>query len=235
MHRVDRRQQHAGEAREPDAERGHRRHVGLQRNAERADHVRVLHAGAHHAAERRLLQQEPEPGNAGDRDADQHHAIERIDEAADHHLPAQCLRNRIRQRRRAENHTQGLLRHHGEAEGEQERQDRIGAIEAAEQRALDDDAEQRHQHRRQHQRAAEAEIRRDHQREIRADGKEGAVREIDDAAEREDQRQPERDEEIINAVEQSIEDLLHQEHGHGTAFGCGGRMTMHAGDGANNE
>ena len=39
---------------------GDRRHVGLERDAERADHVGVLHAGAHDAAEGGALQQEPE-------------------------------------------------------------------------------------------------------------------------------------------------------------------------------
>ena len=56
--------------------------------------------------------------------------------------------------------------------------------------------------------AAEAEIGRQHQREIGADRVERAMREIDDAAEREDQRQAERDQQIVDAVEQAVEDLL---------------------------
>ena len=151
MDRIDRRQQHAGEPRKPDAERRHRGHIGLQRNAERADHVGILHAGAHHAAEGCLLQEQPQAGNAGYGDAEQDHAIERIDEAADRDLAAQPGRYRIGQWRRAEDHPQHLLRHHGEAERQQQREDRIGSIKAAEQGALDHHAEQRHRDRRCHE------------------------------------------------------------------------------------
>ena len=69
MHAGDRREQHAGEAGEADAERRDRRHVGLERDAERADHVGVLHARAHDAAERRAVEQEPGRAHGGDRDA----------------------------------------------------------------------------------------------------------------------------------------------------------------------
>ena len=60
MHREDRREHHTREPREPDADEGDRRHVGLERDAEGADHFRVLHAGPHDAAEGCPLQQEPE-------------------------------------------------------------------------------------------------------------------------------------------------------------------------------
>ena len=68
MHGVDGREQHAREARKPDAQRCDSGHVWLERDAERADHVGILHAGTHHAAERVRLQQEPKPGHAQDRD-----------------------------------------------------------------------------------------------------------------------------------------------------------------------
>ena len=65
----DRREQHAGKSRKADAERRDRHHVGLERDAERADHLGVLHAGAHHAAERRAVDQEPGERHGDDRDA----------------------------------------------------------------------------------------------------------------------------------------------------------------------
>src|SRR6202022_3443699 len=69
-----------------------------------------------------------------------------------------------------------------------------------------------------HERTAEAEIGRQHKREIGADRIERAMREIDDAAEREDQRQAKRDQEIVDAVKQPVEDLLCQQYG-GHGFG----------------
>ena len=50
-----------------------------------------------------------------------------------------------------------------------------------------------------------------HDREVGADGVEGAVRQIDDAAEREDQRQPERDQQVDRAEEQAVDHLLQDE------------------------
>ncbi len=47
--------------------------------------------------------------------------------------------------------------------------------------------------------------------EIGADRIEGAVGEVDDAAEREDQRQAERDQEVIDPVEQPVQYLLDEE------------------------
>ena len=61
-------------------------------------------------------------------------------------------------------------------------------------------------------RADEADaIRQDH-RQIGADGIEAAMREIDDAAEREDQREAERDEQVIRADQQAVENLLEDEN-----------------------
>ena len=50
--------------------------------------------------------------------------------------------------------------------------------------------------------------RKGHDREVRADGVEPAMREIDDASEREDERETERDQQIIGADEEAVEDLL---------------------------
>ena len=63
-------------------------------------------------------------------------------------------------------------------------------------------------------------VRQDH-REIGADGIETAMREIDDAAEREDQRKAERDEQVIGADQQSVENLLEDEDElHADDFAC---------------
>src|SRR6476661_6985655 len=82
------------------------------------------------------------------------------------------------------------------------------AMEAAEQGAFDHYAEQGNRDWRDHERPAEAEIGRKHKGEIGADRIKRAVGEIDDAAEREDQRQAKRDQQVIDAVKQPVEDLL---------------------------
>ena len=64
-----------------------------------------------------------------------------------------------------------LLGDHREAEGEQQREDRVGAVEAAEQEALDHDAEQPDQHRRRHEAAGEADAVGEHDGEIGADAR----------------------------------------------------------------
>ena len=147
-----------GKAGKADADRGDRHHVGLERDAERADHLGILHAGAHHAAERRAVDQEPGERDGDRRDHQHHQAVLRIDEVAEEQLAAQEVGHRVRQRRGAEDHAQALLGHHREPEGEQQREDRIGAIEAAEQQPLDRDAEQADQHRRGHEGAGKADV-----------------------------------------------------------------------------
>ena len=75
--------QEEGRAHGADAERGDGRHVGLQRDAQRRDHVRVLDAGAHDAAEGGTVEQQPDAGDAGDGDQQQDAAVARVDEVAD--------------------------------------------------------------------------------------------------------------------------------------------------------
>ena len=52
----------------------------------------------------------------------------------------------------------------------------------------------------------------DGDREVRADGVERAVGEVDDAAQREDERQPERDQQVVGPREQAVEEVLDEEH-----------------------
>jgi hypothetical protein len=49
---------------------------------------------------------------------------------------------------------------------------------------------------------------RQHHGEVRAERVERAMREIDEAAQREDERQPERDQQVIRADQEAVDDLL---------------------------
>ena len=116
-----------------------------------------------------------------------------------------------RQRRRAPDDADRLLGDHRKAEGHQQAEDRIGGIEAAQDEALEQDAEQGDGDRREHDRRAEAEIFRDLDRGIGAERVERAVREIDDAADAEDQRQAERDQQVVASEHEAIHHLFQQE------------------------
>src|SRR5215475_2559296 len=212
MHAGDRRQQHAGKAGEADPEGGNRRHVGRQRDAERADHVGILHAGPHHPAERGAIDDEPRRRHGGGGNRQDHQPIARVDEVADQDLAAQFRRDRERQRRGAEHDAQALLDHHGEAEGEQQAEDRIRAVEAAEQQALDHDADDADDDRRDYERAGKADAAGEQHGQIGTDGVKPAMGEIDDAAEREDEGQAERDEQVISADQEAVENLLEEEN-----------------------
>ena len=207
----DRRQHDAGETGEPNAEEGHRHHIGLERDAERADHVRALHAGAHHAPEGRALQQKPQTTDAGRRHQQHQHAVVRINEACDEQLAAQLGGNGEGQRRRAEDHAQHLLGDHGQAKGEDQGQAGIGLIEAAKERAFDEDAQQADQGRRDHDRSAKADRRGEHHRQVGADRIEGAVGKIDDAPEGKDQRQAEGDQQVVRAGQEAVQHMLQEE------------------------
>ncbi len=104
-----------------------------------------------------------------------------------------------------------MLDHHREPEGQQQAQDRIGAVEAAKQQPLDRDADETDGERRHDEGARKPDTVRQDDREIGADRVEAAVREIDDAAEREDQRQAECDQKIISADQEAVENLLEYE------------------------
>src|SRR5262249_55464238 len=90
-------------------------------------------------------------------------------------------------------------------------QDRIGAVEAAKQQPLDRDADETDGERRHDERARKPDTVRQDDREIGADRVEAAVREIDHAAEREDQRQAECDQKVISADQKAVENLLDDE------------------------
>ena len=118
------------------------------------------------------------------------------------------------QRRRAEDHAQRLLGDHREPEGQQQREDRdrsdrSGGTASARSRcracATSTGAATNAPPKPMWSASSDG--------EIGADGIERAMRQIDDAAEREDQRQAERDQQIVDADEQAVEDLLEDQDG----------------------
>ena len=172
----------------------------------------------------------PQARDRRGRDREHDQAVIRVDEIADEHLPAQRVGNRERQRRGAEDHAQRLLGHHREPERQEQAERGILAIEAAEQEALDDEPDERDQHRRDDERAAEAQRARELDREVRAERVERAVREVDEPAQRKDQREPERDQQVVRADEQAVDDLLEDlDRCHGMPARTGRAGLRHAG------
>ena len=183
---------------------------GVQRNAERGNHVGVLNARPYDATERSSLQQEPQAGDGGDSHRQHQQPVLRVDEVANEQLTFERARNRERHGCRAEHPAQRLFGHHRETEGQQQTECGIRVIEAAKQQALDHQPDQCHQQsaRRSPSRRSPAPIVGDDDGEVRAEGIERAMRQIDETAEREDQREPERDQQVIRAGQQAVEDLL---------------------------
>src|SRR5205823_4523047 len=105
-----------------------------------------------------------------------------------------------------------LLDHHGEPEREQQAQDRVRPIEAAEQQALDRDTNQADDHRRDDERAGKTDPVGEDDGEVGADGIEAAMRQVDDAAQREDERKAERDQQVVRADQQTVENLLEEKN-----------------------
>src|SRR5262249_22244960 len=108
--------------------------------------------------------------------------VSRVDEIADQDLATQVRRDREWQRGRAEYDAQSLLNDHSEPKGQQQAQDRVGTIEAAEQQPFDRNAKQTDGERRSDERACETNAIGQDDREIGADRVETAVGEVDDPA-----------------------------------------------------
>ena len=151
------------------------------------------------------------PSSTAGNHRQQHHAVAREQEVADDDRAAKHRRDRRRQGRGAPDDADRLLGDHGKAEGHQQAQDRIGGVEPAQDVSFEQDAEHGDRDRRDHDRRAEAEISGDFDGEIGAQRVERAMRQVDDAADAEDQRQPERDQEIIASEHEAIHHLFQQE------------------------
>ncbi len=116
-----------------------------------------------------------------------------------------------RQRRGAPDDADQLFGDHRQTEGHQQAEDRIGRIETAQQKALEQDTEHGHRDRRQNDRRTEAEIFGDFDRDIGAERVEGAMRQVDHAANAENQRQTQRDEQVIAPEHEAVDHLFEQE------------------------
>jgi hypothetical protein len=211
MHDGDRREECSAHRGHADAEHDDGGHVGLQPDAQRRDHVRPLNAGPHHAAERGLVQQQPDADQHHRHHRQQHHAVARKQEIADDDRAAKHRRYRCRQWCRAPRDTDRLFGDHGETEGDQQAQDRIGGVETAQDVPFKQDAQHRDRDRRQHHGRAEAEVFGDFDRCVSAERVKRAVRQVHHTADAEDQRQPERDQEIIASEHEAVYHLFQQE------------------------
>ena len=126
-------------------------------------------------------------------------------------LAAQRCGNREGQAARAPDQTEALLGSHREAEREEQPQHWILAIETAEREALDRHADERNADRREHHRAAETEALLHLVGEVRAECVERTVGEVYHSAQAEDQRQSQRQDDVVRPDEQPVEDLLEED------------------------
>ena len=138
-------------------------------------------------------------------------AITREQEIADDDRAAKGLRDFGRQRSGAPDHADRLLGDHRKPEGHEQAEDWVGVIEPAQDEALEENAEEGNGNRRDHHRGTEAEMFGDLDGGIGAERIERAMGEVDDAADREDQRQPECDQKIIASEHEAIHHLFEQE------------------------
>src|SRR3546814_4840894 len=114
----------------------------------------------------------------------------------------QGSRQRGRDRRCAPDNADQLLGHHGEAEGNEQTEDRVRGVETPEDEAIEEDADKTDGHRRQHDRRYEAEHPADFHRDVGAERVKSAVRQVHDAAEAEDERQAQRSEEHTSELQE---------------------------------
>ncbi len=151
--------------------------------------------------------------SAADRDGDQRdheQAIARQEEEVARQRRRQPAGNRVGQALRAPDVARDVLEDIGEAEGEQQAIERIATVDAANEKSLDDQAQRRRQERRDQQAAPEPDVGRQRIGNVRADGEKSAVREIDDAAQVENQRKAKRHQRIECADDQPVEDIEQQ-------------------------
>src|SRR5208282_2643206 len=99
-------------------------------------------------------------------------------------------------------------------EGQKQAVKRVAPIETADQYALDQDADEGGQDRRQHQRAPEAEIGYQRVGEIAADRQEAAMGKIDHPRQVEDQRQSERHQRIERADDEAVDHVENKQLRH---------------------
>src|SRR5581483_8137927 len=115
----------------------------------------------------------------------------------------------------APNLARAVLDDEGKAEGEQQAIERIAPIDAADQQAFNEPADDRGQKRRDNERAPKTEIRRQRVGKIAADHQKSAMREVNDAGKVENKRQPDRHQRVERADDEAIRDVEQNELRHG--------------------
>jgi hypothetical protein len=185
---IDRGRKYARKGRKRDAEAigqgDHARHV----DAEGAHHSRILGRRPEICAELGLLDHEP-GSEADDRGRHDHPApVDRQEHETEIERAGELLRNRIGHARRAEVVLEQALKDERQAKGQQQTVEGIEAHEALQEQALDDRPNRANRERREHQGPPVVEPRQLQQKisAERAHHVEGAVGEIDDRQQAED-------------------------------------------------
>ncbi len=204
---------HAAERGERAAEAEHSGAHQVDVGAERMHHLGVLRDRADQEAGAGALEELPDGDRGGDPEGDQEQPIERKRLVEDDDDAAQEIRDAGAERLHAPDQPDHLAQHHGEPEGEQQIGAAVAAaVEVAQQGPLEHHADEPDHDRRDHERDQEAageHVRR--VADIGAEHENDAVREIDDAHDAEDQRQPTGDEEQDRGLRERIEALRQDE------------------------
>src|SRR5262249_35542165 len=111
-----------------------------------------------------------------------------------------------------------ILDDKGQAEGEQQAVEGIASVEGPDQDALDDQTNAGGEHGCNQQRTPETDERCDGEGDIAADDEKTAVREIDDIAQVEDERQTERHQDVERPYDEPVGDIEEHELCHGAGF-----------------
>src|SRR5690606_10211132 len=197
--------QHPGKARQPDAEaegeRDHQRHV----HAECFDQLGVFGAGAQQRAQAGLLDDEPGQQAGQDRGHDDPGAIDRQEHETQVHAALQQGGRTVGLAGYAVEAAEQAFDEQCQAKGEQQAVERIELVEAAQQQAFEDDAEQAHDHggHEQHDPVVQPQVLQAHPGDEGPQHVERAVGEVDDVEQAEDDGQPQREHGVERAVDQA--------------------------------
>ena len=208
----DGRGQHAGERRQRDAagvgEGQQQGHV----DAERLRELRFLGGGAKARTQRRALDQPPGEQARRERGEDDPGTVDGEHHESEVEHALQVRGHRVGLARGAVGHAKAAFEHQHQAEGEQQAVDRVQAVQAAQQPAFEHTAERTHDERHQHDGGpvAPAQVELQHPRAERPHHEESAVREIDDAQQPENDREPQAEHGIEAAVDQAQHHLTRQ-------------------------
>ena len=188
-------------------------------DAERGDHLAVLGGGADQDAPARAVEEQPEAERDQRAEDDDREVVGGKELARDRHRAGQARRGGTGLVVGAPEIADDVGGHQHEREGEQELVELGRAVDAAEQQDLDQTAQHRDHDRRERGRARVEGRRPAGQRrgervgQVGGEHVEGAVGEVDDARDAEDQREPGRDEEEEHRVGEAAQEL-DEEEGH---------------------